>query len=269
MSGSGPAVPGPADRAAAAVRPAGRAVMRQHWHNLLFVHWEVPAEPIRRLLPPGLDLDLHEGRAYVGLVPFTMSGVRPVGLPAVPGLSRFHETNVRTYVHNGGRDPGVWFFSLDAANPVAVVAARAWYHLAYHYARMSVEERAPGQGTGAGEFSYVSERRWPGPRPARARVRGGPRGEPAPAEAGTLEHFLVERYFLYAHAPRRGALYRGQVYHHPYPLQQATLSALDESLLAAAGIARPQGKPIAHFARGVSVEVFPLVRLGSGPDVHK
>jgi uncharacterized protein YqjF (DUF2071 family) len=242
--------------------------MRQNWHNLLFVHWEVPAEPIRRLLPPGLELDLYEGRAYVGLVPFTMTGVRPVGLPAVPGLSRFHETNVRTYVHVGGRDPGVWFFSLDAANPVAVVAARAWYHLAYHYARMSVEERAPGQGTTPEEFSYASERRWPGPRPAHALVRGGPRGEPAPAAAGSLEHFLVERYLLYAHVERRG-LYRGQVHHSSYPLQGATLSALDESLLAAAGIERPDRAPIAHFARGVSVEVFPLVRLGSPPDAHR
>src|SRR4051812_19283047 len=106
------------DRIAPTHRPSGRTVMRQNWSDLLFLHWEVPVEALRLLLPPGVELDTFEGRAYVGLVPFTMTGVRPTLLPAFPPLSNFHETNVRTYVHFQGRDPGVWFFSLDAANSI-------------------------------------------------------------------------------------------------------------------------------------------------------
>ena len=127
----------PVDRLAPAVRPPRRAVMRQNWRHLLFLHWVVSPERLRPLVPAGLDLDLFEGRAYVGLVPFTMTDVRPLWAPAVAGLSNFHETNARTYVHRAGRDPGVWFFSLDAANPVAVALARAFFHLPYHHARIA------------------------------------------------------------------------------------------------------------------------------------
>jgi uncharacterized protein YqjF (DUF2071 family) len=250
--------PDPIDRLGPTTRPPRRAVMRQDWSLLLFLHWDVPAEQLRPLLPPGLELDLYRGRAFVGLVPFTMSGVRPVGVPPVPPLSRFHETNVRTYVHVAGRNPGVWFFSLDAANPLAVVLARAWYHLPYHHARMGLIRDSPGSGTAAEAISYSSERLWPGPKPASCTVRCVPNGPVAPAESGTLEHFLAERYLLYA--AHRGRLFRGQVHHSPYPLQAADVTVLDESLLSAAGILRPDVPPIAHFSRGVRVEVFPLTR---------
>jgi uncharacterized protein len=224
--------------------------MRQDWRHLLFLHWAVAPESIRPLVPAGLELDLFEGRAYVGLVPFTMTGVRPVGLPVVPWLSRFHETNVRTYVHRAGRDPGVWFFSLDAANPIAVAVARAFFHLPYFHARMRLTLDP------SGAISYASERYRPGPRPARCAVRCTPTGPVAAARPGTPEHFLAERYFLYA--AHQGRLYRGQVHHTPYPLQSAEVDTLDETLVAAAGIERPEAVPIAHYARGVNVEVFPL-----------
>ena len=243
----------PIDRLAPTVRPAQRAVMRQDWHLLLFLHWAVRPEQLRPLIPAGLDLDLFEGRAYVGLVPFTMTGVRPVGLPAVPWLSNFHETNVRTYVHRAGQDPGVWFFSLDAANPVAVALARALFHLPYYHARMRLTLEP------AGAISYASERSRPGPAPATCSVRCLPRGPAAPAVPGTLEHFLAERYYLYA--AHRDRLSIGQVHHTPYPLQSAEISALAETLVAAAGIERPDEAPLAHFARGVRVEVFPLRRV--------
>jgi uncharacterized protein YqjF (DUF2071 family) len=230
--------------------------MRQQWRHLLFLHWEVPPSVLRPLVPQGLELDLHSGKAYVGLVPFTMRGVRPVGLPAVPGLSAFHETNVRTYVHRHGRDPGVWFFSLDAANLLAVLGARASYHLPYHWARMRLVIEPPAQGTSFEAISYASERRWPGPRPATSAIRINIAGAVAPARAGTLEHFLLERYLLYAaHGDR---LYRGQVHHSPYPAQSADLLSMNESLLAAAGIRRPADTPLVHYAEGVDVEVFPL-----------
>jgi uncharacterized protein YqjF (DUF2071 family) len=256
---SGPPMPAatvptdPIDRLAPTRRPPGRAVMRQNWHHLLFLHWVVSPDLLRPLVLPGLDLDLFEGRAYVGLVPFTMTEVRPVWAPAVPGLSSFHETNVRTYVHHAGRDPGVWFFSLDAANRVAVALARALFHLPYYYARMrlTLESQA---------IAYASERLRPRTPLATCSIRCAAVGPVVPAKAGTLEHFLVERYLLYA--AHRGRLYRGQVHHTPYPLQRAEVSAFDETLIVAAGIPRPDEAPIAHFAQGVCVEVFGLTQVG-------
>jgi uncharacterized protein YqjF (DUF2071 family) len=246
------------DRVAMTCRPLGRGVMRQNWNDLLFLHWIVPPDQLAPLLPPGLELDTFEGRAYVGLVPFTMTGVRPIWAPAVRALSDFHETNVRTYVHRRGRAPGVWFFSLDAANAAAVRIARAWFKLPYHYARMSLRhEEDRGNGTGStAAISYASERLWPPPTPAACRVRCRPDGPVQPATVGTLEHFLAERYLLYAACGTR--LYSGRVHHAPYPLQTARVDALDETLVAAAGIRRPDTAPLAHYARGVQVHVFPL-----------
>jgi len=247
------------DRIAPTRRPTGeRVVMRQTWADLLFLHWPVAPETLAPLLPPGLTLDTFNAAAYVGLVPFTMTGVRPTWSPPVRGLSDFHETNVRTYVHHEGRDPGVWFFSLDAANAPAVRIARALWKLPYHFARMTLARDK-------GRVRYASERLWPGPLPGTCRAEYTPTGTPAPAEPGTLEHFLAERYVLYARS-RNGRLLRGRVHHAPYPLQTATLHALDETLVAAAGITLPRPNeppPLVHYARAVSVEVFGLraVRL--------
>ncbi len=240
------------DRLAPTHRPQTSSIMRQRWAELLFLHWEADAAQLQSLLPPGLQLDTYEGKAYVGLVPFTMTGIRPTLLPPFPPLSNFHEINVRTYVHRQGRDPGVWFFSLDAANAIAVRLARAWYKLPYHFARMCLDispERT----------HYTSERLWKPPLPADCDIAYTPTGTVTPAEPGTLDHFLCERYLLYASA--RGSLFRGQVYHAPYPLQTATLHTCRENLIAAAGITRPDAPPIVHFAREVRVQIFPLERI--------
>ena len=246
------------DRIGPTREPRRRPVMHQSWRELLFVHWPVAADELRPLVPPRLELDLHEGTAYVGLVPFTMTGVRPVGLPPVPGLSSFHETNVRTYVHREGRDPGVWFFSLDAANRVAVSLARRLYHLPYHFARMFLEREPGAQPDPARPILYAGIRVRPDPAPASYLVRARPVGPVSQARPGTLEHFLVERYILYALANDR--LYEGRVHHAPYPVQGAEVHTLDESLLAASGIRRPDVMPLAHFARGVDVKVYALRR---------
>ena len=168
----------------------------QIWSDLLFVHWRVPVDTLQSLLPRRLTVDTFEGDAWVGLVLFTMSGVRPRWFPAVPRLSAFHETNVRTYVHLDGRDPGVWFFSLDAANSLAVRVARWRWHLNYFFSTMHLERRGD-------RVRYESQRRWPAPAEARVEIEAR-LGDPAAgfhATPGTLEHFLVERYFLYTLLP--------------------------------------------------------------------
>jgi hypothetical protein len=241
------------DRIAATRRPQGRVAQRQCWRDLSFLHWRIPAAALQPLVPEALTIDTFEGDAFIGLVPFTMTGVRPLWAPPVPGISNFHETNVRTYVHHRGRDPGVWFFSLEAASRVAVTIARTFWDLPYHHARMTLEKREAS-------IRYASERRWPGPLPAVCNVTCRPVSAPAAALPGTLEHFLAERYLLYA-SGKGGALRRGQVHHPPYPLQTAEVSAWEESLLAAAGIARPAGEPFAHHASGVDVEIFALEAL--------
>jgi uncharacterized protein len=230
------------------------ATMRMTWADLGFLHWEVPVAALRPRVPHALEIDTFEGRAFLGLVPFTMRGVRPAYFPALPGLSAFHEVNVRTYVRLNGRDPGVWFLSLDAANPVAVLVARALWKLPYHFARMGLER------AGA-TVRYRSERRWPGPRPAGCRLVYEPTGEAAPAAEGTLEHFLVERYLLYAQA--RGRLFSGRVHHAPYPLQTARAPELDQTLLAAAGLARPGPPAFVHYASGVTVDVDGIEPAGT------
>jgi hypothetical protein len=229
--------------------------MTQSWRELLFLHWEVSPEVLQPRLPPGLTLDTFEGRAYVGLVPFTMRDVRPLWSPPVPFLSHFHETNVRTYVHLGGESPGVWFFSLDAANPVAVQLARTLWKLPYFSAKMrlAIDDE--------GVRRYSTERS--GKPAVGARFRWKPEGEPTPAAPGTLAHFLCERYFLYAFDGRR--LQRGQVHHRPYPLQRARLLHQESTLVAEAGIPISGPPALVHYAAGVDVEVFPLHCVGPKP----
>ncbi len=256
-------VRGTIDRIAPTRRPDGRVAQHQSWKKLTFLHWRVPEAVLRPLLPEELTIDTFEGDAFVGLVPFTMTGVRPLWAPSVPGISNFHETNVRTYVHKDGRDPGVWFFSLDAASRVAVTVARTFWHLPYHHARMSLDESETAGG--AREISYVTERLGPPPVPAGCTITTRVVGDVSHAVPGTLEHFLAERYILYADTggSNKRELSIGRVHHVPYPLQRAEAVSWEESLLAATGIARANDAPLAHYAEGVDVEVFALEPLGS------
>jgi uncharacterized protein len=238
------------DRTTQAIRPSGRPAGFQRWRHLLFLHWEVDAGALARVLPQGLDVDTFEGKAYVGVVPFTMLDVAPRWAPSVPGISNFHELNVRTYVHLGGRDPAVWFFSLEAASSVAVLAARAGWHLPYHRASMELDV----QGT---EVRYASRRLWPGPKPAELRCRYRI-GDPLPASApGTFQHFVAERYLLVAQRGD-GSLSIGQVHHHPYVLREAHVEELEHSMVTAAGLPAPAGEPHAVYCEGVDVDVYAL-----------
>jgi uncharacterized protein len=239
------------DRIAPTLRPNQLVRGYQKWRSLLFLHWAMPVEAVQRLLPAGLTVDTFEGRAYVGVLPFTMRGVRPRFAPPLAPLSNFHELNVRTYVHHQGGDPGIWFFSLEAANSLAVRLARRFWHLPYQRARMSMHIDDT-------EVSYSSERLWPGPLPATFRARWRQGEALGNAVPGTFEHFLVERYILYAEG---NGLHQGRVHHRPYPLHAAELLELEQDLLAPSRLPPAEGAPHVLFSPGVDVEIFGLKRV--------
>ena len=232
--------------------PAGPWIMTQTWHGLLFAHWPVPVAALRPLIPPALAIDTFEGQAWLGVVPFRMSGVRLRRTPALPWFSAFPELNVRTYVLAGGK-PGVWFFSLDAGNPVAVSLARAWFRLPYFRARMSFEERGSW-------IDYHSVRAHSGATAAILRVRYRPVGPVFFPRCGILEHWLTERYCLYA-ADARGRIFRSEIHHPPWPLQNTEAEIADNSMTRAAGIELPMGPPLLHFARRQDVVVWAPQRV--------
>ncbi len=225
--------------------PRGPWIMKQTWHDLLFMHWAMAPEIIRPLVPPALDLDMYEGQAYLAVAPFWMSGIRTRFLPPTPGLSSFPELNVRTYVRY--KDvPGVYFFSLDAGNLTAVRVARAAYGLPYFHAEMSVKS--------LGETYQYSSRRLQNLRPAEFRGRYRPVTPPTPREKGSLEHFLTERYCLYA--VRGKGVFRAYIHHLPWPLQDAEAEIELNTMPQAAGIELPSDRPLLHFARELEVLVW-------------
>ena len=210
---------------------------------------------MRAAVPPSLELDLFDGRAWLGIVPFRMSGVRLRWTPPLPGLSAFPELNVRTYVRLGDR-PGVYFFSLDAASSIAVAAARVWFRLPYYRARMSCERDGEA-------VRYAHLRTHSGAPSAELVARYGPTGPVFHAQPGTLEHFLTERYCLYA-APDARRVWRAEIHHPPWPLQPATASFERNTMARAHGFdlpAPPDGEPLLHFARRQDVVVWNPARV--------
>jgi uncharacterized protein YqjF (DUF2071 family) len=227
--------------------PEGAWVQGQTWRDLLFAHWSLPADELRALLPERLVLDTFDGRAWLTVTPFEVTGLRPVGIPPVPGVSRFPETNVRTYATFDDR-PGIWFLSLDAANALAVAGARLTYRLPYFRADMAIERAAP-------EIRYRTRRKAP---PAELIVRYRPDGTVFNARPGTLDHFLTERYCLYT-AGSRGRLLRAEIHHPPWPLQPATADFERNTMTASYGIDL-RGEPLLHFAGRQDVLIWPPAR---------
>lgn len=236
------------DRDLAGAAPVARPVGHQRWRDLLFLHWPMPSDAVRPRVPAGLELHLHEGQAWVTAIPFRIEDSLPVGAPRALVLT-FLETNLRTYVLGPDGEPGIFFWSLEASSLLAVAAARLAYGLPYFPARMSMRPEGGG-------FEYATRRWGGGARLAATWTVGAARG---PAAPGTRDHFLVERYALYA--PRLGGLHRARVRHHPYPLHEVRVDALGETLLAAAGLPVPDGPPICHASPGVDVEIFAPARV--------
>ena len=229
--------------------PTAPWLMTQSWHDLLFAHWRVDTSQLRRAVPDCFELDLLDGEAWVGVVPFDMTNVGLRAAPALPWLSAFPELNVRTYVRASDR-PGVYFFSLDAGRRLAVSAARALLNLPYHAAAMSVDRRdaavhyRSARRTGHAAFEAVYE----------------PAGEVFTAPEGSPEYFLTERYCLY-HRDRRGRPYRLEIHHRPWPLQRARAKITNNTMAAASQLTVSGSPPLVHFARRQDVVAWPPVRL--------
>lgn len=219
--------------------------LSMHWYDLLFMHWPVPPDVLHDFIPDALSVDTFDGSAWLGVVPFEMSQVRPRGLPSVPWLSRFPELNLRTYVTDASGKAGVWFFSLDAHNPVAVRLARWSFSLPYFDADMTCE--ADGDAV-----RYRSRRTHRGVPGARFEGTYQPTGEVMVGERGGLEPFLTERYCLYS-ANHRGDVFRGDIHHRPWPLQPAEIDLAAHEMTEQIGLTLPDTKPLLHFSRKLEV----------------
>jgi uncharacterized protein YqjF (DUF2071 family) len=221
---------------------------RQSWRDLLFAHWPIDVKALRPLVPDGLKIEEFEGTAWIAVVPFRMTGVMRRPLPDLPWISAFPELNVRTYVERDGK-PGVWFLSLDATNPLAVWAARTFFHLPYYRAGMTLSDDGR-------RIEYRSKRG-----PARFEGSYRPASDVYAASPGSLEHRLTERYCLYAR-DRAGFLWRNEVHHFPWPLQKAEAEFRVNTMLAPHGLEVSGAPSLLHFARRIDVVVWSGERLG-------
>jgi uncharacterized protein YqjF (DUF2071 family) len=226
--------------------------MRMRWCDLLFAHWEVDAAVVRGLIPDGLELDLFDGRAYVGAVPFRMEGVTPRGIPTLPGLDAFPELNLRTYVNSGGK-PGVWFFSLDAGQKLAVRGARRFFHLPYFDAKFEI-----AIVDGSVEYSAVRTHRG-GPNAAFA-AKYRPTGAVYESAKRSLDSWLTDRYCLYA-ADDEGQIYRSEIDHAPWPLQHAAAEVQVNTLGDWLGIEMKGPPQTLHFAKSLDVKAWFVERI--------
>ena len=231
--------------------PKSPWVMTQRWNDLLFAHWPVPASDLTPLLPEDLTVDTFEGSAWVGVVPFWMDQIRMRGLPRIPGANKFAELNLRTYVRERhSNQPGVYFFSLDAANPFAVSAARLLFHLPYYWAHMKTNFSQDR------EIHYTSERLLSRPRAnfaARYRSLG------KPCIRGGMESFLTERYALFTRGKR--GIARVNIHHLPWPLELAEAEFEINDLPQAHGIRLPDVKPLLQYSRELTVYIWALEEL--------
>lgn len=224
-------------------------VLAMQWHDLLFMHWPVAPAVLRPFIPPALHLETFDGAAWLGVTPFRMAGTRPRLVPPLPWVSAFPELNVRTYVTAAGK-PGVWFFSLDAGNPLAVRGARALFRLPYYDAAMEV--RRDG-----GVVRYTSTRTHRGAPGAAFAGRYCPRGPVEHAPVDSLAYWLTERYCLYV-ADRRGRVWRGDIHHARWPLQPAEADIACNTMADQLQLRLPRREPFLHFALRLDVVAWTL-----------
>lgn len=228
-------------------RPSGSNLVHMTWSHLLFLHWPVNQTLLKKLLPHGLEIDTFDGRAYVSLVAFNMSGLRPVGTPSVPGLSSFLQLNARTYVTHG-KESGVFFFSIDVSNAIAVWMARNFFHLPYFRAQMSATSEAD-------KIKFKSSRTHQGARKATFDCEWIP-GRPLPAgRSNDLAVFLTERGRLFT--VHRGRAYENRIWHEPWTLRSARITKLETNIFEVNGLGPAQGDPLVHYCDETATEVWP------------
>ncbi|MFM1653209.1 YqjF family protein [Brevibacillus sp. B_LB10_24] len=225
-------------------------IMTQTWEHLLFAHWPVSVDCIRRLVPDELEVDTFDGQAWISIIPFLMSGIRLKVFAEIPYFSTFPEINLRTYVKSHRR-PGIFFITLDASDPLVVEMGKLWYHLPYHKAKISFRQN--------GQEIIVHSRRTPSD--AFSTCFDGcyrPASIPFAAQAGTIEHWLMERYVLYSKHPRTKCVYWAEVYHDPWKLHTAE-AHIGRNTLADGLLDTPLGKPaLLHYSKGVHALVGPI-----------
>lgn len=240
--------------------------MEQTWYHLLFMHWPVDAAMLRPFIPRELEIEMFDGSAWIGVVPFGMKNIRLRGpcsfnWPPIPGTSAFLELNVRTYVRLRANEyvqkpqqkPGVWFFSLDAANRLAVEVARRWFHLPYYFAAMELAENN-------NSFHYKSVRTHRSAPTAEFECKYSPSGDVYHSKPGTLDSWLTERYCLYS-TNRKGSLMRGEIHHAPWNLQPARAELITNSMPSASTLTIPRKDPILHFSREIDVKIWSIERI--------
>lgn len=224
--------------------PNKNILMQQEWRNLLFIHWEVASDYIQRTLPKGLYVDTFEGKAYIGLTPFFMRNVRIPNLPVIPRISDFHEVNIRTYVFDEKGNPGIYFYSLDADQWLAVESAK-FINLPYMHAEIvSLVDHE-------GFINYSVLRKSDN---KKSFFKYKIKEEVISSEIGSLEFFLIERYLMYY--TFNSSLYNIQVYHKPYLLKNVEVITYDENLILSDGLSTNSQKPVHVIASpGVDVNI--------------
>tara|TARA_B100001093_G_scaffold265270_1_gene253619 strand:+ start:6850 stop:7614 length:765 start_codon:yes stop_codon:yes gene_type:complete len=236
--------------------PERKCVLHQNWLNLTFMHWKVDLEMLQPHIPEGLEIDLFEGEAYIGVIPFEMNNVRPRGLPWVPFVSTFGEFNIRAYVVKDGV-PGVLFLTLDAQSRVTCFHAPRSYGLPYRYAKAVVEVRDDHH------FVWSSKRQKGGQALVGSAVSTSPHTRKK-AELGTLEYFLFERYSLYTW--HNGCLHRAYTHHAPWEYCDGTAAVQENTLLDSfqLGIADSLQPEFVHLSRGVKVQTWGVLPISEG-----
>jgi uncharacterized protein YqjF (DUF2071 family) len=231
--------------------PGAPWIMTQTWHDLLFAHWPVSARELRERVPAGVELDLFDNQAWIGIVPFRMTNVAPRFTPNIPFVSAFNELNVRTYVTRHDK-PGIYFFSLDADSQLAVSVARSLFRLPYYHAQIAM--------TPNGDSIHYGSRRTSDDARAELDITYRPTGPTFEALRGTLEYFLTERYCLYTMDEEFKA-YRLEIHHPPWPLQVAEADIGVNTMADVAGLRLPARQPLLHFARRQDMVAWPLTRI--------
>lgn len=221
-------------------------IMRQTWNNLLLANYPIKLDILRKLVPKKLPLDSFDGMGWIGVVPFHMTGLRLRGVPPVPGTDRFPQINVRTYITLDGK-PGVYFFSLDAANWLAAKMAKTFFHIPYNFADIRVE-------SSESTFHFESKRKDMG-----LVCSYRPISEPFYAEKGSFDWWMVERYCFYT-VNKKGVPLRCDILHRPWLLQRAEAEFPQNTMLSMQGMQVESNNPTIHFSKKVEVRAWPLLR---------